>query len=185
MKIAVIIGSTRPGRVGRKVAEWYLNQVKDTGQAEVDLIDLAEVNLPFLDEATPPSAGKYEKDHTKKWAETIASYDGFVWVTAEYNHGMPAPLKNAIDYVFAEWHRKPVALVSYGSMGGARAAEQLRQVAGELYMADIRPQVMLREPWNSVSDDGQVNTDYLFGEVKSQFEELLWWAKALKAAREA
>src|SRR5690606_22044130 len=105
--------------------------------------DIAAYNLPLLDEAAPPSMGNYEHAHTKAWAEKIASFDAFVFVTPEYNHGPSAALKNAIDYLFKEWNNKAAGFVSYGSAGGARAVEHLRLVMGELMVADVRAQVML------------------------------------------
>lgn len=185
LKIGVIVGSTRPGRVGDKVAAWYLDKVKDTNGVEFEVIDLAELKLPFLDEKNTPSSGKYENEHTKQWAKKIDSLDGFVWITAEYNHSIPGALKNAIDFVFAEWARKPVAIVSYGGMGGARAAEHLRAIAGELQMADIRSQVLIREPWVSVDKEGNISNEYIHGNPKEQMNQLVWWTKALKTAREA
>jgi len=123
LKIAVIVGSIRPGSVGGKVAQWYINQAKDVEGIDLDIIDLNDENLPFLDEPMPPAMNQYTHEHTKKWSAKIAGYDGYVWVSAEYNHSIPAALKNAIDYLFHEWVNKPVTLVSYGSMGGVRAAE--------------------------------------------------------------
>ncbi len=185
MKIAVIVGSTRPGRSGKKIAEWYMDQIKNTKGAEFELIDLNDVNLPLLDEPVPPSQKQYSQEHTKQWSERISGFDGYVWVTAEYNHSVPGALKNAIDYLYHEWVRKPVALVSYGSMGGVRAAEHLRQIAGELQMADIRPAVMIMEPWAAFDDDGKMRPEAVIGEPAAQVEDLLWWARALKAARDS
>ncbi|MET7749014.1 NADPH-dependent FMN reductase [Micromonospora azadirachtae] len=142
-RIGIILGSTRPGRNGEAVARWVLEHAKQRSDAEFDLIDLLDHPLPHLDEAIPPSMGQYSQPHTKRWAETIAQYDGFVIVTPEYNHSTSGALKNAIDYLFAEWNNKAVGFVSYGSVGGARAVEHLRLVAGELMMADVRVQVAL------------------------------------------
>lgn len=133
-KIAVIIGSTRPTRIGHQIADWFVRNASDTPDLIFEIIDLRKVNLPFLDEAYSPKAGKYEKDHTKEWKEIIDSYDGYVFITAEYNAGYPAPLKNAIDYLYAEWVNKPAAIVSYGWGGGVGAAGQLRQVLERLKM---------------------------------------------------
>jgi NAD(P)H-dependent FMN reductase len=179
-KIGIIIGSTRPGRVGENIAKWYLSQIKQL-DAEFELIDLAKINLPLLDEAIPASAANYQNEHTKKWSELIGSFDAFVWVTPEYNHAAPASLTNAISYIYKEWVRKPVALVSYGSMGGVRAAEHLRQIAGELQMADIRPTVMIREPWAAFDDDGNIRNELVAGEPTAQIEDLLWWTQALRS----
>jgi NAD(P)H-dependent FMN reductase len=183
LKIGLIVGSTRPGSVGGRVGEWYASQAKDVEGIELDVIDLNNEKLPFLDEPMPPSMGQYTHEHTKKWSEKIASYDAYVWVTAEYNHSIPAALKNAIDYLFHEWANKPVALVSYGSMGGVRAAEHLRQVAGELQMADIRLPIMIRNPWAMLDENGDINPELVFGDVPEQLEQLKWWGEALKVAR--
>jgi NAD(P)H-dependent FMN reductase len=140
-KIGIIFGSTRPGRNGEQVAHWVLQHAQQRTDATYELIDLAEVGLPLLDEAMPLSMGQYADEHTRAWAKTIASFDGFVIVTPEYNHGIPAALKNALDYPYAEWNNKAVGFVGYGTHGAARAVEHLRGVAGELQMADVRAQV--------------------------------------------
>jgi NAD(P)H-dependent FMN reductase len=184
LKIAVIVGSTRPGSVGGKVGQWYMEKAKSVEGMDLDLIDLNEEKLPFLDEPMPPAMGQYSHEHTKKWSEKIAGYDGYVWISAEYNHSIPAALKNAIDFLFNEWANKPVALVSYGSMGGVRAAEHLRQVAGELQMADIRLPIMIRNPWAMFDAEGNMNPELVSGDVPEQLEQLKWWGEALKAARE-
>jgi NAD(P)H-dependent FMN reductase len=143
MKIAVILGSTRPGRNGEAVAKWVYEIARKRTDAEFELIDLKEYNLPLLDEPVPPSMGQYSKPHTKTWAAKIDTFDGFVFVTPEYNHGTSAALKNAIDFLYKEWNNKAAGFVSYGSAGGARAVEHLRLVMGELQVADVRAQVML------------------------------------------
>lgn len=140
-KIAVIVGSTRPGRNGEQVARWVLEHARQRSDATYELVDLAEVDLPLLDEAMPPAMGQYAHEHTRAWATTIAGFDGFVIVTPEYNHSVPAALKNALDYLHAEWSNKAVGFVSYGSAGGVRAVEHLRGIAGELQLADVRAQV--------------------------------------------
>ena len=140
-KIAVILGSTRPGRNGRAVAEWVLERAKSRPDADYELIDLLDYPLPHLDEPIPPSRGHYTGDHTKDWAATIAAYDGYVFVTPEYNHSIPGVLKNAIDYIYAEWNNKAAGFVSYGTVGGVRAVEQLRVICGALQLADVRQQV--------------------------------------------
>ena len=129
-KIAVIIGSTRPTRSGDKVADWFIRQVPHDSGLDFTLVDLNEINLPFLDESKPPMLGEYTKEHTKKWSKLIDGFDGFVIVTPEYNHGYPAVLKNAIDWLWSEWKNKPATIVSYssGPIGGARGTEQLKLV---------------------------------------------------------
>src|ERR1700688_4050096 len=143
LKIAIIIGSTRPGRNGEAVAKWVYKIAQKRTDAEFELVDIKDFNLPLLDEPVPPSMGQYSKSHTKAWAAKIGSFDGYVFVTPEYNHGISGALKNAIDYLFAEWNNKAAGFVSYGGAGGARAVEQLRLVMGELMVADVRAQVML------------------------------------------
>lgn len=143
LKIGIILGSTRPGRNGKAVAEWVLENANKRGDAQYELVDVQDYNLPLLDEAMPAAYGQYEKAHTKKWAEKIAGLDGFVFVAAEYNHAMAGALKNAIDFIYGEWNNKAAGIVSYGSAGGARAAENLRLVLGELQVADVRQQVLL------------------------------------------
>ncbi|MEV4720110.1 NAD(P)H-dependent oxidoreductase [Micromonospora noduli] len=142
-RIGIILGSTRPGRNGEAVARWVLDIAKQRSDAEYELIDLLDYQLPHLDEAYPPSMGQYTQPHTKRWAETIASFDGFIIVTPEYNHSTSGALKNAIDFLYAEWNNKAVGFVSYGSVGGTRAVEHLRLISGELQMADVRSQVAL------------------------------------------
>jgi NAD(P)H-dependent FMN reductase len=142
-KIAIILGSTRPGRKGAPVAQWVFDVAKQRGNAEYTLVDLADVNLPLLDEPLPPSLGRYAHPYTKAWAETISAFDGFVFVTPEYNHSTSAALKNALDFVYAEWNNKAAGFVGYGSAGGTRAVEHLRGVMAELQIADVRAQVAL------------------------------------------
>ena len=143
-RIAIIVGSTRPNRLAPQVAEWVHEHAQQHGGAEFELVDIADQNLPLLDEPMPPAMGQYSKDHTKAWAEKIASYDGFIFVTPEYNHSVPAALKNAVDFLYAEWNNKAIGFVSYGSAGGTRAVEAWRLVAAELRtltadVADMTP----------------------------------------------
>ena len=136
MRIAIVTGSTRPGRLNEAVARWVYEIAKK-------LVDIAEYELPLLDSQCRRSQGRYSHPHTKRWAEKIASFDGFVFVAPEYNHGISGALKNAIDFLYREWNNKAAGFVSYGSNGGARAVEQLRLVMGELMVADVRAQVLL------------------------------------------
>ncbi len=128
MKIAVIIGSSRPGRIGLSVANWVIDLLPKTDEVIYELIDLQKESLPMFDEKFAPMLGKYENAHTKKWADKINDFDGFVIVTPEYNAGYPAVLKNAIDYLKAEWQDKPVTIISYGHGGGASSNHQLAEV---------------------------------------------------------
>jgi NAD(P)H-dependent FMN reductase len=142
-RIAVILGSTRPGRLGEQVARWVMDQARHRTDAEFELVDLVDYPLPHLDEPLPPNMGAYQNTHTKEWAAAIGRFDGYVFVTPEYNHSTSGVLKNAIDYVYAEWNNKAMGVVSYGAAGGTRAAEHLRLIAGELLMADVRTNVAL------------------------------------------
>lgn len=183
MRVGIILGSTRPGRVGEAVAKWVHALAQKKGGAEYELVDIKDFNLPLLDESVPPSMGQYEKPHTKAWAAKIASFDAFVFVTPEYNHGTSGALKNALDFVYKEWNNKAAAFVSYGSAGGARAVEQLRLVMAELQIADVRAQVMLSlftdfENFTTFKPDPRHE-----GEVDTMLDQLLAWGKALKTLR--
>ena len=183
-RIGIILGSTRPGRRGEQIARWALDVARQRSAAEYELVDLADYPLPHLDEVYPPSLGRYEHEHTKQWAAAIESFDGFVIVTPEYNHSTSGVLKNAIDYLFAEWNNKAVGFVSYGSSGGTRAVEHLRLIAGELKMADVRQQVIV-----NLFTDFENFTTFLPREQHEQalntlLDELVAWSSALGHLRE-
>lgn len=184
-KIKIIAGSARPGRFNIQPATWIYDIAKARGDAEVELLDLAQIALPFLDEAIPASQDKYEHEHTKAWAASIGEADGFIFVTPEYNHSYSPVLKNAIDYLFKEWNHKPVSFVSYGSLaGGSRAVEHLRGIAAELKMYDLREQIMFPNYWENMSTEGK----YQFSErnadsAKGLLDNLVFWAGAMKEAR--
>src|ERR1700745_139097 len=143
LKIAIIIGSTRPGRNGEAVAKWVYEIARKRSDAEFELVDIKDFNLPLLDEPVPAAMGNYSNPHTKTWGAKIDSFDGYVFVTPEYNHGISGALKNAIDFLYHEWVNKAAGFVSYGGAGGARAVENLRLVMGELQVADVKAQVGL------------------------------------------
>src|SRR5437879_11887579 len=126
LKVGIITGSTRPNRKSADVAKWVLEAARKRSDAEYELVDIKDFELPLLDEPMPPSMGRYQQTHTKRWAAKIASLDAFVFVSPEYNHGIPAALKNAIDFLFAEWNHKAAGFVGYGAVGGAGAGEHLR-----------------------------------------------------------
>jgi NAD(P)H-dependent FMN reductase len=184
IKIQIIVGSTRPGRKGDAVGEWVLAQAKKRDDFEVELVDVADYNLPLLDETTPPSMGHpYTKNHTKKWGEKIDEADGYVFVTAEYNHSVPGALKNAIDYLFKEWNDKAAGFVGYGSAGGVRAVEHLRQVMGEVKVADVRSNVLL-----SLAHDFENYSKFKPNKAHEAtlnlvFDQVIDWAEALKSVR--
>lgn len=182
-RIAVILGSTRPGRNGAAVAAWVVQHASQRKDAQFSLVDIAGFNLPLLDEPVPPSMGKYSKQHTKDWAAAIGSYDGFVFVTPEYNHGIPGALKNAIDFLYKEWNNKAAGFVSYGSMGGARAVEHLRAVMAEVQVATVRNQVMF-----SLFTDFEKMSDFKPDprnekSLNGMLDQLIAWTNALKSLR--
>ena len=185
IRIGIILGSTRPNRNGEQVARWVYDVASRRSDAEFEFVDLRDYPLPHLDEPLPPSMGQYQNEHTKQWAEKIASFDGFVMVTPEYNHSTSGVLKNAIDYLYAEWNNKAVGFVSYGSVGGARAVEHLRLVAGELQLADVRQQValsLLTEFENfSVLKPG----DYSLASLNTLLDQVIAWSTALAPLRQA
>src|ERR687890_539120 len=183
LRVAVILGSTRPGRNGEAVAKWIYDIAKKRTDAEFEYVDIKDFNLPLLDEPIPPSQGQYSKDHTKRWSAKIDSFDAFIFVTAEYNHGIPGALKNAIDFLFREWNNKVAGFVSYGSAGGVRAVEQLRLVMAELKVATVRSQVQL-----SLFTDFENFTKFKpapFQEkaVNTMVDEVIAWGGALKTLR--
>jgi NAD(P)H-dependent FMN reductase len=184
IRIAIILGSTRPNRIGEAVARWTYEQSRKRTDAEFELVDLQQVNLPFLDESIPPSAGRYANEHTRAWAQRIASYDGFVFVTPEYNHGPPAALKNALDYLYAEWNNKAAGFVSYGSAGGARAVEHLRGILAELQVATVRAQVMFHlgsdfEKYTVLKEPDATKVKAL----NTMLDQLVAWGAALRTVR--
>jgi len=183
-RIGIILGSTRPNRNGEQVARWVYDIASRRTDAEFELVDLRDYPLPHLDEPLPPSMGQYSNEHTRQWADKIASFDGFVFVTPEYNHSTSGVLKNAIDYLYAEWNNKAAGFVSYGAVGGARAAEHLRLVAGELQMADVRQQValsLLTEFENfSVFRPG----DYNRAALDTLLDQVIAWSTALAPLRQ-
>jgi NAD(P)H-dependent FMN reductase len=183
LKIAIILGSTRPGRLGEPVAKWVLEIAQKRTDATFELVDLKEFPLPHLDEPIPPSAGRYTQAHTKAWAAKIASYDAFVFVTPEYNHSVSGVLKNAIDYLYAEWNNKVAGFVSYGASGGLRAVEHLRLIMAELQVATVRAQasislitdfVNFQEFHPHVSKEAQVTT---------MLDQVVRWGGALRSIR--
>ncbi|MGY1831155.1 NADPH-dependent FMN reductase [Geodermatophilus sp. SYSU D01180] len=182
-RIGIILGSTRPNRNGEQVARWVLDLAARRQDADYELVDLRDYPLPHLDEPLPPSFGRYQNDHTRRWAAKIASFDGFVIVTPEYNHGTSGVLKNAIDYLYAEWNNKAVGFVSYGNVGGARAVEHLRLVAAELQMADVRQQVTL----SLVTEFEEYRTfrpgDHTLPAVATLLDQVVAWSTALAPLR--
>ncbi|MCW8409589.1 NAD(P)H-dependent oxidoreductase [Legionella sp. PATHC035] len=183
LKIAIITGSTRPGRKNESVARWVYDLANGRNDAEFELIDIAEYQLPLLDEAMPPSLCQYSHEHTKKWAATIARFDAFVFVTPEYNHGTSGALKNAIDYLYKEWNNKVAGFVSYGGIGGARAVEHLRLVMAELMIATVRAQVMLSLFTDFENFSTFKPSPHHEKEVHTMLDQVISWGQALKSVR--
>jgi NAD(P)H-dependent FMN reductase len=183
LKVAIIIGSTRPGRNGEAVSQWIYDLAKQRDDAEYELVDIKDYNLPLLDEPIPPSMGQYSKDHTKVWAMKIDSFDAYVFVTPEYNHGISGALKNAIDFLFKEWNNKVAGFVSYGSAGGVRAVEHLRLVMSEVKVATVRAQVQL----SLFTDFENFSTfkPHTIHErsANNMLDEVIAWASAMKTLR--
>ncbi|MDP5225733.1 MULTISPECIES: NAD(P)H-dependent oxidoreductase [Arthrobacter] len=184
LRIAIIVGSTRPGRKGRTVAEWVLAQAQGRDGATYELLDLADFPLPHLDEALPAAMGRYAGEHTKAWAAKIASFDGFIFVTPEYNHSTSGVLKNALDYLYKEWNNKAAAFVGYGAVGGARAVEHLRAIASELQLAHVRQSLA----FNGFTDFENFTT-FAPAPIHRQFAATLFdqleaWSRAMRSVRE-
>ncbi len=183
LRIGIIVGSTRPGRKAAAVANWVYAILKSRRDAEFEVIDIEDYKLPLLDEPVPPLMGQYSKAHTKTWSAKIASFDGYIFVTPEYNHGTSGALKNAIDFLFREWNNKAAGFVGYGGAGGVRAVENLRLVMGEIKVADVRAQVML-----SLYTDFENFTTFKPHEhhdkaVHAMADEVIAWGGALKVLR--
>ncbi|MBL1116500.1 NAD(P)H-dependent oxidoreductase [Streptomyces sp. 110] len=184
-KIAIILGSTRPGRNGEAVAHWVFDIARRRTDAEYELVDVADYRLPLLDEPVPPSMGQYSQPHTKVWAEKIASFDGFVFVTPEYNHSTCGALKNAIDYLYAEWNNKAAGFVGYGSAGGTRAVEHLRLVMAELQVADVRAQVSLSLFTDFENFSTFTPAEHKAEAVNTLLDQVAIWSTAMATVRAA
>jgi NAD(P)H-dependent FMN reductase len=185
VKVGIIVASTRPGRVGPSVGQWVSDRAVEHAGFEVKVLDLAEINLPFMDEPNHPRLRQYIHQHTKDWSAAVDDLDAFVFVLPEYNYGMTAPLKNALDYLSQEWQYKPVGLVSYGGLaGGTRAAQMLKQVVTALKMMPLTEAVAI--PFaNQYLDDEQKfqPTESMENSLETMFKELGRWAVALQAMR--
>jgi len=197
MKIQIIIGTTRQNRFSEKAASFIYQEAQKIKDIEFELLDLRDYPLPFFDEAVTPSrfeqtGHQYKNETARKWVKKVGEADGYIIVTAEYNHGYPAVLKNALDYTFKEWNKKPVGFVGYGNVGGARAIEQLRQVAVELDMLPIRNAIHIPSPvyLAVMKENAPVNPELFqplrapIDRVGTFFTELIWATKTLKPARE-
>ena len=183
MKIAVITGSTRPERKNETVVRWVYGLALTRSDAEFELVDIRDYNLPLLDEPAPPILWRYSEPHTKVWAAKIAVFDAYVFVSPEYNHGPSAALKNAIDYLFREWNNKAAGFVSYGGAGGARAVEHLRLILANLMVAAVQSQVMLSS-FTDFDDSGAFRPAPRHEqEVHAMLDQVIAWGEALRSVR--
>src|SRR6266702_2093521 len=187
VKIAVIVGTTRAARFGHKPAQWIADIASQRDDMVVEVLDLREYPLPFFDEVASNAWAPSQNEVAQRWQRKVAEFDGYIFVSAEYNRGVPAVLKNALDYAYPEWNKKPAAFVGYGSVGAARAIEQLRLIAVELQMAPTRTGVHIQgADFMAVWKGGKEITEltYLQQNATDMLDQLVWWANALKAARD-
>jgi NAD(P)H-dependent FMN reductase len=187
LEIAIVISTTRAARFGHKPAQWIRDIAAERNDMEIEIVDLRDFPMPFFDEVASNAWVPSQNVVARRWQKKIGGFDGYIFVTAEYNHGMPAALKNALDYAYPEWNKKAAAFVGYGSVGGARAIEHLRLVAAELQLATIRTGVYIQgADFMAVWKDGKELKDiaYLQPGVKDMLDQLVWWTKALKVARD-
>ena len=187
-KIAIIISTTRAARFGDKPAKWIYDIAAQRDDIEVELVDLRDYPMPFFDEVASNAWVPSKNEVAQRWQKKVAEFDGYIFVTAEYNRGISAVLKNAIDYAYPEWNKKTAAYVGYGSVGGARAIEQLRLLNVELQMAPMRAGVHIQGAdfmagWQQGKDISELT--YLRPNAKDMLDQLVWWTNALKTAREA
>jgi NAD(P)H-dependent FMN reductase len=183
--IQIIIGSTREQRRGGQIGRWFAELAGPREDLMTEVVDLAELQLPFLTDATPPMSIESRDGFALEWSEKVTRADGYVVVTPEYNHGYPAALKNALDHLFSEWRRKAIGFVSYGAAGGGvRAVEQLRQVAIELEMAPVRRHVAISGVWQALDGNGVPRDPQVAEQAHGLLDDMAWWAAALRAARQ-
>lgn len=186
LRLGIIIGSTRQGRFADKPARWLLELATQRTDLAVELVDLRDYALPFFDEPKSPLRAPSQHPVALQWAAKVASLDAFVFVTGEYNHSIPASLKNALDYLYAEWNRKPAAYVSYGNAGGARGVEQLRLMLIELQVAPLRAAVhIVRNEFMDLvlAKKSFADFPHLEQAANVMLDDISWWAHALRAAR--
>ncbi|MFC4455179.1 NADPH-dependent FMN reductase [Deinococcus sonorensis] len=187
-KIAIIISSTRDTRFADKPTQWFASIARTRTDLDFEIVDLRDFPLPFFNEVASNAWAPTQNDVGVRWQQKLTEFDGYVFITAEYNHAPTAVLKNALDYAYPEWNKKPAAFVGYGSVGAARAIEQLRLIAVELQMAPIRTGVhIMGADFFGAWQQGAALEDmaHLQPSVQGLLEELAWWTKALKSAREA
>lgn len=189
LNIKVILGSTRPGRFSEQVLPWLNATLASRPNLAVEVLDLKDHELPLFDQPMSPAYvqnGEYAHESVRQWAKKIAEADAYIIIAPEYNHGYTAVLKNALDVVYTEWNKKAVGFIAYGSVGGGRVVEQLRQVAVELQMASTRSAVHIQAPWLLVDSSGALkpgSLDAYTDSLNGMLDQLTWWGEALQAAR--
>lgn len=187
-RIAVIVGTTRAARFGEKPARWIHDIAAERHDLIAEIVDLRDYPLPFFDEVASNAWVPSQNEVARQWQQKIAEFDGYLFVTAEYNHSVPAVLKNALDYAYPEWNKKPAAFLGYGMVGASRAIEHLRNIAVELQMAPVRSGIHIQgADFVAVWQQGKPIQElaYLKPNAKDVLDQLVWWARALKTAREA
>ncbi|MFG1616519.1 NADPH-dependent FMN reductase [Nonomuraea wenchangensis] len=183
IRVGIILGSTRPGRNGEAVARWVHDLAVKRGDAAYEVVDLADFELPHLDEPQAAATGDYRHEHTRRWADKIASFDAFVFVTPEYNHSFPGVLKTAVDFLYAEWGNKAAGFVGYGVDGGVRAVEHLRHVLAMLGVATVPAQVTLSY-WTDFENGVDFSPAALHEErLGMVLDQVLAWGGALLPLR--
>lgn len=186
LRIGIILGSTRTGRFADRPAKWLLELAQKREDAAFELVDLRDYALPFFDEPKSPAREPSKNEAAQRWARKVNELDAFVFVTGEYNHSIPASLKNAIDYVYKEWNRKAAGFVAYGGAGGARAVEQLRLILVELQVAPIRSAVHIGRPeFMELLMQGKTFADFPHLEQAATIllDDIVWWGRTLRAGR--
>jgi NAD(P)H-dependent FMN reductase len=185
-KLHVILASTRPGRAGEPIADWFVERAIAHGAFEVELVDLAEVALPFMDEPNHPRLRRYTQEHTKAWSARVDRADAFVFVTPEYNYGLTAPLKNAIDFLHFEWQHKPVGFVSYGGVAaGTRAVQMIKQVVTTLKMVPLFEAVNIPFHTQFIDDEGAMEANDTMVKAAAAMLDELVLTEAMLAPRRA
>ncbi len=184
-RLMIVIASTRPGRVGLPVGRWFEQRARDHGGFDVEVADLLEINLPFMDEPNHPSLHEYTKQHTIDWSARVEVADAFAFVTPEYNYGLPAPLKNAIDFLHVEWYYKPAGFVSYGGVsGGTRSVQMTKQVVTTLKMYALPEAVSIPFVARLIDDDGELEANEAMEQAAdAMLAELLRVSQALRPLR--
>lgn len=181
--LQIIVGSIRKGRASMGVGAWALHHLQRRSDVSVELVDLKAWNLPMFDFEVPPAMGGYENDLQRRWGEKIAQADGYIFVSPEYNHGYTSALKNALDYVYSEWHRKPATFISFGEVLGARGIEQLRLVLIELQMAPLSAALHISSVREKLKDGTFHGDTHDESRFDAAIDDLLWWTNALREAR--